>query len=585
MKNVSKCPTAAKNVPWLVAMNIIFMIIYFLEVVCGIAAFRKRYFENHWNKLDFFVVLCGLVSEALSGNINVAYLRLLRMFRLVRAFRIFLSIRELYLLISGLGSSLKAMSFGMVMLMVMLCIWGIILVEFVHPTNAFIAYPETCERCGRAYKSVAHTALTLFQQVVAGDSWGTPSVRIIEERPILAILMVMTVGTIALCVMNLILAVIVDSAAEARENDMAEKTRQKQKQLLEQKMQLLHLCAQMDHDDSSSISLDEVLNAWDVSDEFHEVMVQLGVQRNDLVMIFKLLDTEGDGDVEYKEFVDQLYQLCTGDVRMMIANMRLNLQDYVRDIKKQQRVLEKHLGMHGGRPSRSGMWASESNVDVEGPRVTGSTSMDSSGAISNRALSPSSGKPPLESASPRASGAASNHTADPVSNIASLRAQLEELVNSKVHIMNKAEEHETMLRNHAGVLSLVHASMLDWSSDGKAREELVQNVGVQVSQLRHHVEQRLAPALQELGRRVDEEAATVQGSGRIIDKVTKKMNLPPAPGLLPASLEARKGRASKAWQVGVEAAIPPIRSPANGTPRLPSSSEGDDRSPSPGFRI
>jgi len=395
----------------------------------------------------------------------------------------------------------------------------------------------------------------------------------------------LTVITVALCVMNLILAVIVDSAAAARENDMAEKTRQKQKQLLEQKMQLLNLCAAMDQDDSSSISLDEVLKAWDVSDEFHEVMVQLGVQRNDLVMIFKLLDTEDDGDVDYKEFVDQLYQLCTGDVRMMIANMRLNLQDYVRESNKQQRVLEKHLGMHGGRPSRSGTWVSESNVDGEAHRYTGSTSMDSSGAISNRALSPSSGKPPLESASPAASRTASKQTADPVADIASLRAQLEELVNSKVHIMDKAEEHETTLLNHAGVLSLVHASMLDWSSDGKAREELVQNVGLQVSQLRHHVEQRLAPALQELGRRVDEEAATVQGSGRIIDKLTKKMKLPPAPGMLPASLEARRRRASKAWQVGVEAAIPPILSPANGTPRLPSSGEGDDRSPSPGFRI
>ena len=582
--SIDKCPTAAINLRWLVNMNIIFLVIYTLEVSVGLVTFRKGYFEDWWNCLDIFVVVTGIGSEALSGNINVAYLRLLRMFRLVRTFRIFRSIRELYLLISGLFISLKAMTFGMILLLVMLGVWGIILVEFVHPTNAFITYPD-CERCSRAYKTVAHTTLTLFQQVVAGDSWGTPSIRLIEERPILAIVLVMTVGTISLCVMNLILAVIVDSAAEARENDMAEKTRRKQKQLVEQKIKLLNLCAAMDQDDTGSISMDEIVKAWEVSDEFHGVMVQLGVQRDDLVMIFKLLDTEGDGDVEYKEFVDQLYQLCTGDVRMMIANMRLSLQDHVRDSKGRYKSFEAKMSVQEGIRSDVRLLLERQGAgEVREPQARagdsnreGEThgSVDSSGAISNGV--PPSSKPPLESTSPVASMAASNHTADPVSNIASLRAQLQELVNSKVDIMCKAEEHETMLLNHAEVLSLVHASMLDWSSDGKAREELVQNVGLQVSQLRHHVEQRLAPALQELGRRVDEEAATVQGSGRIIDKVTNEMKLPPAPGLLPASLEARKGRASRAGQVGVEAAPPP----KSGTPRLPSSGEVHHPSSSP----
>merc|ERR1711972_1258202 len=113
---------------------------------------------------------------------DVAFLRAFRILRLFRALRIILSIRELYLLVNGLADSMRAIFFGAIMLFLLLAFWSIILVEFVHPINASLSYAD-CPRCHRAYKTVMESVLTLFQTVVAGDSWGLIAVKVVEQSP------------------------------------------------------------------------------------------------------------------------------------------------------------------------------------------------------------------------------------------------------------------------------------------------------------------------------------------------------------------------------------------------------------------
>eukprot|EP00972_Heterocapsa_arctica_P074283 10964219-Heterocapsa_arctica.AAC.1 len=57
--------------------------------------------------------------------------------------------------------------------------------------------------------------LTLFQQIVTGDSWGQVSIPVIEARPFFAIIIVGIVVTVSLGLMNLVLAVIVERAQDA----------------------------------------------------------------------------------------------------------------------------------------------------------------------------------------------------------------------------------------------------------------------------------------------------------------------------------------------------------------------------------
>merc|ERR1719378_1859285 len=111
-----------------------------------------------------------------------------------------------------------------------------------------------CPRCAAGFNSVAASMLTLFQTVVAGDSWGQIGVPLIEHHPSLAPLFVAVVVTVSLGGMNLILAVIVDCAAEARENDLHRKTAERKKATEKGRQELLKLFYELDKDRSGTLS-------------------------------------------------------------------------------------------------------------------------------------------------------------------------------------------------------------------------------------------------------------------------------------------------------------------------------------------
>jgi len=61
--------------------------------------------------------------------------------------------------------------------------------------------------------------LTFLQTVVAGDSWGYLAVPVIEREPSTAIIFVGALVTLVFGVLNLIVAVVIDVAAEHRDTD------------------------------------------------------------------------------------------------------------------------------------------------------------------------------------------------------------------------------------------------------------------------------------------------------------------------------------------------------------------------------
>lgn len=107
--------------------------------------------------------------------------------------------------------------------------------------------------------------------------------------------------------MNLILAVIVQRAAEARETDRELKHADEKRTRIREKLELLRLCALSDEDENGVLSLDELLAAYDSLPHFGQRMSMLGVCRSDLTTLFHVLDEDDSGEVGYLEFVDNIY--------------------------------------------------------------------------------------------------------------------------------------------------------------------------------------------------------------------------------------------------------------------------------------
>ncbi|CAE7741573.1 prodh, partial [Symbiodinium sp. CCMP2456] len=130
--------------------------------------------------------------------------------------------------------------------------------------------------------------LTLFQQIVAGDSWGLVSIPLIKEFPEMAIILFMIMMTVSLGVMNLILAVIVERASEARANDQERKLKKKEQDRAKNMVELAKLCASMDADGSGALSLEEMLAGYDDDvGEFRKLMQLMDIQRDDITSIFE----------------------------------------------------------------------------------------------------------------------------------------------------------------------------------------------------------------------------------------------------------------------------------------------------------
>merc|ERR1712137_4632 len=146
---------------------------------------------------------------------------------------------------------------------------------------------------------------------------------VIREERWLVIPLFCIVITVSLGVMNLILAVIVQRAAEAREMDMEVKHAEEKRARTREKLELLSLCALSDDDESGAVSLDELLAAYDALPSFEQRMKIMGVTRSDLQTLFEVLDEDDSGEVGYLEFVDNIYGVDHKNDSLLVSTFQL----------------------------------------------------------------------------------------------------------------------------------------------------------------------------------------------------------------------------------------------------------------------
>jgi len=573
------CPWNASKMSGIYEANLVLLVIYTLEAACRIYVERLRYFCAKWNLLDFFVVISGIMSEAVQGmSIKVAWLRIFRIARLTRAFRVVLSIRELYLLMTGIWSSARALFFGTVLLFSMLLVWSIILVEFAHPVNAHIPY-EGCERCPKAFATVMSSVLTLFQQIITGDSWGLVSIPVIEASGIavwyVVPILVGIVVSVSLGVMNLILAVIVQSATEAREMDVEQRTKERIRETLRQKSEFLNLCKDMDKDGSGTITVQEMHNAWEESEQFQTIMTLLDVGEDDINDIFSIFDVKGTGELDYKLFVDQLYQLKNVDQRMMLSIIKMKLVDtdrYVQDnidamqerlrrqdtqLKDQSRLLGsidlRLAGLCSGYASSLGSPRPEARGGAEDGALRPPPVLETKARCTLAEVAPpvrltmpgdGTWRPPPQdevSASLPTLGQAGIEL-DLSAELLQLQRFMVGLRQRHVDVLREAERHVDSFSNQAALLARCCQETPQLLGSGIGNDnaangnevtleidhggyDLGPTADMQMRQLRHHAHAHLARSLQELERNVQDEASALASGKKLLGALLGNLQL------------------------------------------------------------
>ncbi|CAK9026308.1 Voltage-dependent calcium channel type A subunit alpha-1 (Cacophony protein) [Durusdinium trenchii] len=274
--------------------------------------------------LDFLVILCGILElvvgrimqDASLGGISVARaLRLGRVLRLTRFLRKLRSLRELHKLATMMTTCAKTLVWSFLLCFVVMTVWSMLMVEAVNPLMQQLqqesgTFTECGQRCQRAMTSASWSVmdanLLLFQTVIAGDGWGEIAVPLIQSYPQTAIILMGSFMTLVFGVLNLVVAVVVDTFADARQNDVQNLAEEMEDEVEYDRMSLAKLFARIDADGSGQVTLDELIEGARKDPIFQSRLRVMDIDESDLQMLFEMIDVDGSGSIEAAEFIGPL---------------------------------------------------------------------------------------------------------------------------------------------------------------------------------------------------------------------------------------------------------------------------------------
>jgi hypothetical protein len=331
---VAETNQAASNeeIPlWMDLANWIVLVFFSLEVAMRMSALRMNYFVDRLNIFDFVVVatdVCmSLISLAGRCGIPVSVLRIMRLVKLARVLKAFRVFPELALMLGGLVGSMRAVFWGTLLLIVTVMINAILAVMYIHPLNDDISqrgfYTDNCERCPRAYAIVFNAVLTIFQQVVLGDSWGSGTITIIEQYPTTSIFFTFTYVSVGMLVMNLILGVVLDVASQTRANLEEQTTQESQVARLNFESNVLQICKSIDSSKEGHLTFGDICQGYVHDPSFRFMCKQMGISEDEFEILWQCTQKNDDeATISYAAFLTSCCKLRSGDPKFMLSYVK-----------------------------------------------------------------------------------------------------------------------------------------------------------------------------------------------------------------------------------------------------------------------
>lgn len=318
--------TNHENIRWAEVFGWVVLTVFIFELIMRLVSSQCTFWKDPWNVGDFVIVVADLVFSIIgmvAGDaFPVSILRVFRLSKLARVSKVLRIFPELKMLLAGLVHSVRAVFWGMLLLTLFLLVFSMVAVLVIHPLNKTVDYGDECDRCSRAYSSVPQAALTFFQIVVTGDSWGEYTVPLLEQHPGTILFFIPVFMCIGLSIMNLMLAVVVNQAQAAYESEAEVEETEKALQKMRHHDNVVTLCKRMDADNSGELSHDELFEGFKSLSEFRDAMQELGVTEGDFEIAWSIMDTHKTGTVSYKEFVSFLVTMKTSDSEFLLAYIK-----------------------------------------------------------------------------------------------------------------------------------------------------------------------------------------------------------------------------------------------------------------------
>ncbi|MBP5232301.1 MAG: ion transporter [Planctomycetes bacterium] len=188
-------------------LDTVFLVIFTVEVACRLFAFRREYFKEALNALDFVVIL---VSWAPFPGSSLA--SAFRAFRVFRALLLVNRFPKLKLIVKSLENSLPNIGWVSLLLMMFFYVFAVL------TTNLFgKEYP--------AFASIPASLLSLFQLMTL-EGWPDLTREVMQRHPWAWLVFVPFMLFSSYIFLNLVVGIIVSTMQEMHENATAETRRE-----------------------------------------------------------------------------------------------------------------------------------------------------------------------------------------------------------------------------------------------------------------------------------------------------------------------------------------------------------------------
>merc|ERR1719199_2092802 len=99
----------------------------------------------------------------------------------------------------------------------------------------------------------------------------------------------------------------------------------------------------MDSDGSGELSREELIDGFDNTEEFRANLQDLDIQREDLEIVWIILDDDKSGLVSYTEFIAKCLDMKSSDQQFMLAYIRYYVTEIRNKISDQMAVFQTHI--------------------------------------------------------------------------------------------------------------------------------------------------------------------------------------------------------------------------------------------------
>lgn len=362
---------------WHASVEACFVVIFTVELLLRIFAGCCSFFTGRdfaWNLVDAFLVVCSFVELVLpSSGVNLTFFRIDRLLKMVRAFRILrlvrhiMVFRKLRILLMAVTNCLMFMMWAIVVLLVVIFLFSILflmgVISFVN--DAPLGDP-TVESVRVFFHSLSMSMLTLWMSCSGGVDWWEIEQLLLTMSWHWGVLFSLFQAMMLLGMLNIVTGFVVQDAVVAMNADKELQQQvddEKKGKLVQELKAVFH---RMDVKGSGNVQKEDFVTFMK-DDKVQSLMSKLDVRVADAVMLFDILDVDGDMEVEIDEFVMGAVQL---KVQADMLNMTLLLQNNNRLIQKAFKLIHGlSLSSTATRPLANSRW-DPADEDPGSPRHT-----------------------------------------------------------------------------------------------------------------------------------------------------------------------------------------------------------------------